>query len=298
MELLGEQGIDFTKGFQVLIAECIPSDDPVGRASRRGWDFAADEVFGTCGEQATVDHVETPSMSALRAAIADRGPDILVLSAHGSSRQAAGLMIGEDWCVGPGLGPLPPVVLLSACHVAPRGTGVVSVADMLLQEGALAVLGTQVPVDVHRNAVLMARFFIYIVEVLAGRERHGSLLEVWHRVQTSNAINDVVSGSQLMHSWATHPTSNGISPRQEFMSVRSTGQVRLGHVYKDTERVLAEIAEAQGVGDHVRGWLQSPGYVPESALYNFIGRPDRIYLTHPTSMFRRCTTPAFAGLEG
>ena len=69
---------------------------------------------------------------------------ILVLSAHGvfqGGLQPAGLMIGDEVCLGPGLGPLPPVVILSACHVAPRGTGAVSVADMLLREGALAVLG-------------------------------------------------------------------------------------------------------------------------------------------------------------
>ena len=57
---------------------------------------------------------------------------------------------------------MPPVVILSACYVAPRGSGAVSITDLLLREGAVAVLGTQVPVDVYHNAVLMTRFFYYI----------------------------------------------------------------------------------------------------------------------------------------
>jgi hypothetical protein len=62
------------------------------------------------------------------------------------------------------------------------------------------------------------------------------------------------------------------------MGARSTGQLRNGHIYADTERVLAEIAEDQGIGNRVRNWFQRPGYVPESLFYVFAGRPDRIHL--------------------
>ncbi len=58
------------------------------------------------------------------------------------------------------------------------------------------MLGTQVPVNVGRNAVLMMRFLVYIAEVLAGREQHPTLLDVWQRVQASNAVNDVLSGNR------------------------------------------------------------------------------------------------------
>jgi hypothetical protein len=53
---------------------------------------------------------------------------------------------------------------------------------MLLREGAIEVLGTQIPVNVAHNAILMARFSVYISEVLARREQHPTLLDVWHRV--------------------------------------------------------------------------------------------------------------------
>ena len=65
---------------------------------------------------------------------------------------------------------------------------------------------------------------------------------------------------------------------EEFMSVRSPGRLRPGHIYADTERILGEIAEDNGVGERVRNWFQHPGYVPESLFYVFAGSPDRIYL--------------------
>lgn len=64
-----------------------------------------------------------------------------------------------------------PVVLLSACHVSPRGLGASSVTDMLLRAGVKAILGTLIPVDVKRNALLTGRLFSYISEALAGNRR-------------------------------------------------------------------------------------------------------------------------------
>jgi hypothetical protein len=113
------------------------------------------------------------------------------------------------------------------------------------------MLGTQVPVNVARNAVLMMRFLLYITEVLAGPERHSTLLEVWHRVQASNAVNDVVAGSRHLQAWSMADDS-GTPTIVEFMSARSAGQLRTGHIYADTERVLREIAEDRGDGDRIR----------------------------------------------
>jgi hypothetical protein len=228
-----------------------------------------------------MDVVEILSVDALRRALDASRPDVLVVSAHGvlaREHNIAGLKVGDDVLLGPGFGPLPPVVILSACHTAPRGAGTVSVTDLLLREGAVAVLGAQVPVNVTHNAMLMMRFFLYITEVLAGRERHSTLLDVWHHVQTSNAVNDVLSGSRSLQAWGRGRAANGRPVIVEFMAARSTGQLRKGHIYTDTERVLADIADDQGIGNRVRNWFQRPGYVPESLFYVFAGRPDRIHL--------------------
>ncbi|MGK5441802.1 CHAT domain-containing protein [Micromonospora sp. URMC 105] len=277
---LDHQGpVEWAKGIRVLIAECIPSDDPVGRASRKGWDFASEHL--SAPTNTNIEVVETLSVSDLRAAINDKQPDLLVISAHGAlNRQAnvAGVVIGRDFCLGPELGPMPPLVILSACHVAPKGAGAVSISDLLLRQGAVAVLGTQVPVDVFHNATLMMRLFVYISEVLDGREEHGTLLDVWHRVQTSNAVNDVLQGNRSLQSWASSATPSGLPVLQEFMVNRSSGRLRRAHIYADTEGLLAEIAEDQGMRNRVLNWFRNPGYVPESLFYILAGRPERIYM--------------------
>ena len=225
---------------------------------------------------------ETLSSEALRSALGENGTDILVLSAHGffdKTGNRAGVWLGDEPWIGTGLGWLAPVVILSACHVSPRGVGTVSIVDMLLREGTFAVLGTQVPVGVVHNTTLMARFFTYIGEVLLGREDHGTLLEVWHRVQSSNAVVDVLNGSDTLRRWGFETlAASGEPVVKEFMGGRAAGVLRQGHVYADTEDVLESIANEQGMGAKVRGWFRSPGYVPESLFYFFSGVPDRIVL--------------------
>ena len=271
---------ELNDGFKVLVAECIPADDHVGMLSRTGWAGIA-EMFSPGDPRSTMVYQETLSVAALGGAIAEHAPDVLVISAHGFSRpdtNVAGIMIGHERSLGIDIGPLPPLVILSACHVAPRGTGSVTVADLLLREGAIAVLGTLVPVDVVHNATLMNRLFLYMTLVLAGEADHGSFREVWHRVQMSNAVHDVTSGNPRTQEWFMSRTRGGPSPQELFKNERSTGRIRPGHAYQDTESVLLEIADEFGDADRVRGWLRGQGYVPESALYCLLGDPDRIYL--------------------
>ena len=110
MELAPVPAIDLAGGFRILVAECIPQDDQVGRLSRIGWDTAGD-VLRASAQPVTMDLAETPSFGALRAAIAERRPEFLVISAHGfydEARNLAGLLVGNERILGPELGPLPP----------------------------------------------------------------------------------------------------------------------------------------------------------------------------------------------
>jgi hypothetical protein len=157
------------------------------------------------------------------------------------------------------------------------------VVDLLLQQGVLAVLGTQVPVDVRHNAVLMARLFVYIREALAGAEPETSLLAAWHRTVSGNPVNDVLYGNDHLWEWGHHPTGDGIV-LTEFMQHASVGRLRKGHIYDDTEQVLKDMAEELGVADKVSNWLRDPGYLPESAMYAFYGHPDRIRLAPPPEL--------------
>jgi hypothetical protein len=265
------------KSLKVLILECIPEADPVGRVSRIGW-RAAKEQFEAAFDFLNVTTLAVAAEDDIRRALADHQPHVLVLSAHGVVRNGhfAGIQVGNHPSLGIELGPLPPLVVLSACHVAPRATGAVSIGDMLLREGAEAVLGTQVPVDVAHNAMLMMRFFLYIALSMTGAETFANVLDVWQHVQASNAINDLLHGSRHLADFGRKRTPSGTSVLDEFMNVRSVGRLRKGHLHKDSEAVLVDIAKQLNLGDQVANWLISPGYLPESFFYAFVGRPELI----------------------
>lgn len=276
---------DLSQGYRVLVAECISGDDPVGAVSRIGWESGY-RLVRDGSYRMEFEIVEVPSIERLNAAITEYNPHVLVVSAHGvylAQAGLAGLRIGEELCLGPELVELPPIVIMSACHVAPRGAGPVTITDLILRQGARAVLGTQVPVDVRRNAILMTRLFIYLAETLARSEGFTTLLDAWHHVQASNAIYDVLNGSRALNDFGLSPDRLGITVLAEFLGSRSAGRLRRGNIYVDTERVLSEIADDRGVGDSVRNWFQRPGYVPESLFYVFAGAPEKIFLRHPAS---------------
>jgi hypothetical protein len=272
-------GIALSSNYKILVVECISKDDPVGRVSRKAWETVK-ELFAEENSPISFDIREVQDVKELRATIATESPEVLVISAHGARMaNLTGLVVGKDFTYGEGLGPLPPVVILSACQVSPRGMGELSIADLLLREGALAVLGTQVPVDVYHNSLFMGRFFTYLAESAARKsDHHLTLLDLWQHVQGSNAVNDVISGSQSLQRWGRSSAPGGLPVIQEFMLNRANGELRRGHVYRDTEEVLGRIADDQGVGTRVRNWFRSPGYVPESLFYVMIGRPERIFL--------------------
>jgi hypothetical protein len=273
---------DLSSGFRVLVAECIPSEDIVGRLSRRGWDVGAAMFESDAGQGSTLVRAETESVADLRAVLADVNPDVLVLSAHGASDgRVAGVVVGDELCLGPEIGPVPPVVVLSACHSGARGRGQLNVADFLLREGAVAVLAPHVPVDVQRNALLTMRLFVYMTLSVSGEEPHATLVDAWQRAQSTNALLDILRGNRRLEEWGGMLTRRGTPVITEFMNAASVGRLRPNHVYVDTERVLIEMAEEMGTADEVAMWLRAPGYVPESAFYAFIGRPERVLLQRP-----------------
>ena len=92
-----EWPVDISERVRVLVAECIPAEDRVGAASRMGWLTAAQ--LEADQPRITFAIAETLSVRALRAAIDEHRPDILVISAHGgfgAGRASAGLHIGTS----------------------------------------------------------------------------------------------------------------------------------------------------------------------------------------------------------
>jgi hypothetical protein len=264
-------------GVTVLVAECIAQHDRLAGLSQEAWRGFKEIVEET--PSCTVDIVQVASEEQLSQVLAEKQYDVLILSAHGRydrEQNFAGIMIGEEVSLLLNVDHVPPVVLLSACHVAPRGAGVVTIADLLIALGAHAVLGAVVPISAYHNAILMTRLFVYICETLEGREPFRTLAEIWHHTISSNAVTDVYGASDRVRRWAMSPDHRGVAVDTEFKLEASCNRIHGRHIYRDTEIVLAEIADRRGFGATFRNTLRSQGYLPESRLYTFIGRPDHI----------------------
>jgi hypothetical protein len=263
----------------ILCLECIPREDPVGRLSRDGWKQAFEELRGR--RDVVFDFVEVDSIAGLREALNAREYHIVVISAHGyydRGTNRTGFRVGlRDIVFEHELGSLPPLVCLAACQVAPRGSGSLNVTDLLFRQGAVAVLGTLVPIDVRRNAHLMVRFFVYVAETLDGRNSFRSIDEVWQFTATSNAVLDVALGARRATDWMWEKW-NGTYGIKDFMLTQSVGRVRKGHVYSDTEMIMQAMATERGKGVAFKAWLTNQGYVPESIFYMFLGWPERLIL--------------------
>jgi len=301
-ELSPQVPYDLSHGFKVLVAECIRDSDPVGRLSRMGWKLLAQELSGSATPiELTVR--ETLRPEEVRAAVAEVRPDILVLSAHGFSApqsNLAGLVVGDSPSMGDDLGDMPPLVVLSACHTSPRGGGVVSVADLLIRAGATAVLSTLVPVDVRHNSQLMSRFFLHLALAAgsAASEPEASILDVWHRVQTSNVVVDLAYGNSKLQRWFS--AAEGPSPLEQFMAPNQSIPLRLPHLYADAEARLIQIAKRKGEGEgkRVQNWLRVPGYLPESLMYTMLGKPSSLILKSTPCRDPECDQRVQVGRTG
>ena len=265
----------------ILIAECISPNDPVGRMSRAGWKIASETLTNIANTK--FRDVDIANVSQLREELRKEQVDILVISAHGgihSTQNRTGFNIGGQLVMEEELGPLPSVVCLSACQVSPRGNGTINVTDLMFRQGAVVVLGTFVPIDVRRNSVLMVRFFVNIAATMTGEMSLSTLGDVWHHTVTGNAVNDILLGSPGIQRWGFEK-NKGVSVVEEFMRKRSRGRLRGGHIYEDTITILQEIADDWGTGVKFRAWIENQGYLPESLFYAILGWPERIVLRDP-----------------
>ena len=267
------------KGFKLLVAECVPEDDPAGRLSRVGWESG----LRILRDIPNIDYklAEFSGPEALKAEMTSTAYDAIVISAHGGLDRKTGrtgFACGRTFVVEQELGELPPIVCLSACQVSPRGTGSVNIGDLFLRRGAKVVIGPVVPIDAAHNAMLMARFFANLAATLDGGTDMRTLEDVWLHTTATNAMNDILWCNESLSAWAlTHGGRSGQSVLEEFMMVSSVNRLRRGHTYRDTEQLLLEMARERGVEKEFRTWT-SNGYLPESAMYVVMGWPDLFVL--------------------
>ncbi len=272
------------KRCKIVIAECIEKTDRIRKYCEGAWRVVEESSKNQDG--LTVILRDVNSVAELkRLLLENEDTDILLISAHGvyeKESNIAGLSIGKDIWLGVDNDlKMPPLVMLSACHVSPRGSGSVNVADLLLRAGAKAVLGTFIPVDVRRNALLITRFFSYIHEALSGNKTYYSVLDAWTGVVASNAVNEIIYSSRRLQRWAFTRNRKGIAPIRDFMINKSAGRLHGTKIYEETIQILREMTTEDGLGEYFESVLKSQGFFPESLFYQMIGFPENILLYHP-----------------
>lgn len=275
------------KKCKVVIAECIEKTDNIRCYCDILTNTLKEMIKQTQDMQLFVEDIS--SISEFKRMLAKHtDADILLVSAHGEydiQHNMAGLVIGNDmWMADDNNIHVPPIVLLSACHVTPRGRGVVTVGDLFIRAGAKAVLGTFIPVDVRRNATLIVRLFTDIIEVRKGWSNMCTLDEIWSHVVCTNAIHEILASDSnsknfsKLEIWANTKNESGLFPQAEFKNKYSVGRLRRTHVYEDTKQILYELACRDGIGDYFDSVMKSRGYFPESIFYQFIGQPENVFI--------------------
>ncbi|MEK3923472.1 hypothetical protein [Paenibacillus sp. FSL K6-2393] len=280
------------KKLKVIVAECLEKNDDIRPYSDNIWSEL--QKLGSQYETLEVIYKETETIQELKIFLNEhRDAGCLIISAHGNydtKSNMAGLCIGDDvWMASENDFTVPPIVLLSSCHVSPRGAGAVSVADLFLRNGAMAVLGTFIPVNVHRNGLLMVRLFLYIAETQIGIYKFKTLDEIWSHIISSNAINEIIESNPSLKRWAMPRNLREEFPLKEFEQVRSVGKLRYPHIYKDTLKVLSEMLKGERLENHLNEIKSLDNYFPESVFYQFIGYPENVLIDN--EVFKKAMEP-------
>lgn len=284
IEMRKHQQLFLDKGFKIVFAECVINDKQ-NKFVRTCSDGIMYMLKKLCSENSNMQVIynETLTIKELKKFIQDNSDaDILHISAHGHydrRNNMAGLMIGNEfWMADENDFRVPPVVVLSACHVSPRGSGCVSVADLFLRVGAEAVLGTFIPVRAKRNMLLMNRLYTYIVEAIKGNMQYKTLSEAWSGIVATNAILEMQEDSPNFSKWIMGNDKNDKSRFIEFTLKRSVGRLHGRTMYADTISVIKEMLHEEGLDGKFDDVLCQDNYFPESFFYQWIGFPENIFL--------------------
>ena len=282
LELSPKRRIVLKKKTKIAFAQCIDNSDRIFRFSEYVSDFLKKQSDFFSVKYAKITTVE----EMIEFVGQNKEADILYISAHGwykKDQNIAGIAIGNNiWMANENL-VFPPVVILSACHVSPRGRGAVCISDLMMRNGAVAVLGTSIPVDVIRNDILMVRLFTYMIEIFENRRKSRDLSQLWNFIVFTNAIHEIMKQSKGLEKWMYEEIAPNKTRLHEFELERSVGRLRPNYVYSDTIAIIKKMLDDNGLHGKYDSILNNKDFFPESFFYQWIGSPDSIMIENTES---------------
>lgn len=283
IEMLKTRECYFGKKSKIAFAECLINNEEnrfVYEDSEMVYRVL--QQFSNENKGISLAYEQTQSISDIIKFINDNcDADILYISAHGyydKYNNQAGIMVGNEFWIASEDIHVPSVVILSACHTSPRGIGVVNIADLLIRNGAIAVLSTFIPINAKRNMILMTRFFSYILEAQNGNKQYKTLADLWSGLVASNAIHEMMFESPHFKKWMHSLNKNGTPRIIDFQLNRSKGRLRLTHIYSDTIQIIKEMLAEEDICNKFSNILDKKDYFPETLFYQLIGSPENVFL--------------------
>lgn len=279
-ELCKHRQVDLTNNCKILFLECVPNIDE-NKIIRHCSDIIIKSIKDNTLEGGKFEYLykEAYNINDFKKVVNENHADLLIISAHGfydRENNISGLIIGnEKFIADTNDFHVPPIVMLSACHVSPRGNGCVNAADLFMRAGAEAILSTFVPISAFRNAVLIQRLIVYIAEAQKNLKTN-NLLEIWAHVITSNAIMELMDGTKGFREWMMSDNSLGVKRFYDFCLNKSVGKIRKKHAYYDTKQIIKEMLKAEQMEDKFQNIIDLNDYFPESFFYEWIGYPENI----------------------
>ncbi|WP_253278899.1 methionyl aminopeptidase [Psychrobacillus sp. FJAT-21963] len=266
------------KNFKVLIIECLDSNDRIRKIADMTWEVIKNQSkkykFIEIFYEEVNSSVEIKEVLEKYSSI-----HMLILSAHGSYDEngVAGIIINDEiWLPDVDIR-VPPIVILSACHVAVKGNGNYTISEAFLRCGALATLGTLIPVGVKKNGVLIQQFLLYVSEVLDGKFECRNLSEAWFNAINYGIVTEILGMSPKLERWFLTPREiDGKLPAQEYHDKAEKNRIKRGNFHQETIKLLLSVAEKDQMDGHLKAVLNSKGYIAESVFYTFAGYPEKI----------------------
>lgn len=272
-EMSGHIIQDMTKGLNILMIECINRDDPVRKASDESLKEPLSNLYNK--GYLKYNYKEVLTIAEFYKCIQEnKDIDILLVSAHGfyDDNIFSGIYVGDEKLLNiKGMRNLPKFVIFSACHVCPRGNKAYSIVEQMIQAGVLAVLGTNIPIDVYRNANLILRFIIAIISTQKGEYPFNNVLDVWQHIVSSNAVYEIRESNKRVKEWL-----DSKEVMVTFQRHANEVGIRYTDVYTDTIDILISMAEEGKLKRSLEDIQRTMNYFPESIFYELNGYPENI----------------------